>query len=134
MKGRPAAALSEDVLLPAGQRQRPVPAQTVMVVDVAVSERQGEDALADQLLDGVLDAVGGPVIGEAAGEAPGDAEAAVQIPQEHDAGIGCEGSAVEADLDGPVSVRLQDGGLCATVCLNVAVCLQSVNSLTHNGL
>ena len=113
-----AAAFAEDVLLPAGQRQRPVPAQTFMVVDIADSKRLGNDVLADQLFDCVLGAAGRPVIGEASGDSPGDAEAAVQIPQEHDTGIGRDESAVEADLLGPPAIMLQEVGI-----LGQSVCM-----------
>jgi len=75
-------------------KERIVP-QTVVVVDVFVSQRQPVDPLGDQLRDAVLHPVRLPMIGEAGGQLPQDAGLALDLPQQQPSGVGRDLSAVE---------------------------------------
>jgi len=83
----------------AGQhRHRGVMAQMLMVVEVLVSERDSEHALADERRHVVLDQVRPARIHEAACKAPNQADDAVGRPEQKRAGIGGDRPAVETRL------------------------------------
>ena len=106
-------------------RAIPVPEQVVMVVDVLVSQCQGEHALAHRLLHAVFDADLAAVVCEAPGEAGHDTEAFFEFAQEHDAGVRGDRSPVESGLDHAPSVGLKSDLLLATQCSQEVVALSA---------
>ncbi len=90
--------------------------EAVVVVEVAVAEAQGEDALLEEVGEGVLDAIRVAVIGEAAGELIDKVELGFDLAEKESAGVGGDRSAVEVGDDGPGAEVLEDECGCVTVC------------------
>ena len=106
---RPSARRAVQVLAPAGQGQKPVVAQLVVVVDILVAERQSEHPLADQGLEAVLDHG--------------------LVAQENGAAVGAQGSTIEPGLDAAAEMGLKRDLSGDAVCRHEAVVLSAIKSL-----
>ena len=89
---RPAAV---DVPALAQQRQQPVPAQLVVVVEVLVAQADAQHALLHQPLHRMLDPFRPAMILEAPGQPPQDVRAPLHLPQHDPAGVARDLAAVE---------------------------------------
>ena len=101
----------------AGQHgQGRVLAKFVVVVEVFISQRQTEDALAQQGLQPVFDKTRIAPIGEAGGEPPDQAQAVIELPEQQGPGVGGDRAAVERSRHLLALDRFKLEQLHATVC------------------
>jgi hypothetical protein len=92
-----------------------VASKGVVVVEILVSHRHAEDALAQKLRHGVLDEVGSPVVGEAGGELVDESGAPIDLPQEEHPAVGTDVAALEIGLHFAAAEVLKSEGLLDTV-------------------
>ena len=113
------APLAVRIVLADQDGQQRVVAQAVVVDEVFVAEAEAEDALLEQIGQGVLDEFRIAVVGEAAGEWFEEAELGFDLTEEQAAGVGGDGSAVEAGDDFAGAEVLEEQGRGVTGCHGV---------------
>jgi hypothetical protein len=91
-------------------------AKGVVVVEVFVTQGQGEYPLGHQLRHGVFDPLGIAVVGETRSESPKNAGLGFHLPQQESAGVRSDGSAVESSGDRPAAEPLEMELACVTLC------------------
>ncbi len=92
-----------------------------MVIEVAVAQAQGQDALFEEFGEGVLNQLGIAVIGKAGGELVDEVKLGFDFAEEQSAGIGGDGSAVEVGDDVPPAEGLETESGGSTVCHGAVV-------------
>jgi hypothetical protein len=102
--------------------------QFVVVVQILVAERQGEDALPDQRLDPMFDQARVAPVEEASGEAAHQVEAAIELPQQKRAGIRGDRPAIETRDHGTAFDGFKLEQLPGTLCLHRGILSASDNS------
>ena len=117
----------------AGQhRHRRIMAQLVMVVEILVSERDAEHALANERRHGVLDQVRAAGIHKAGCKAPNQADDAVGRPKQQRTCIGGDRPAVESRLHPTAFNGCKTKQVCATLRRHRGEPLQEAKALLQN--
>ncbi len=104
-------------------------AQLVMVDQILVAKREGQDALAHKGWQGVLDVLGATGILEAGGHALDQADGAIGGPQEQGAGIGRDGPTIKGRDHAPPLDGCKSEQIWATVCVHRGAPLNQHKSL-----
>jgi hypothetical protein len=108
--------LTEWVGFVSRDRQERIVAQLVVVIEVAVAQRDGTDPLEEQLFQGVIDEASIVMIDKAAGQAGGQAQALIDLAQEQNATVCGEGATRKIGFDAARTEVLEQHGLRATGC------------------
>ena len=119
----PAPELPRQVVPLAQQRQEPIPAQLVVVVEILVTQTQPVHPLFDQRFDTMLDAIRIPMVGEALAQPTQNPGPLLHFAQEDAPGVGSDLAAVEPAHD-VSSVQALKHELCSgTLCGHKVVLL-----------
>ena len=117
----PSTLASRRVFLADQDGEQRIVAETVVVVEVFVAQAEGEDALFEQLRERVLNQVGMPMIGETGSELVDEVELGFDLSQQEAAGIGGDGTSVEASDNLATAEVLEEQFRVVTVCHGVVV-------------
>ena len=114
--GLPVPELPRQVVPVAQQRQEPIPAQLVVVVEILVAQAQPVHPLLDQRFDGRLDPIRIPMIGEALAEPTQNPGPLLHFAQQDASSVGGDLAAIEPAHD-VSSVQALKHELCSgTLC------------------
>jgi len=117
----PSTLASRRVFLADQDGELRIVAETVVVVEIFVAQAEGEDALFEQLRERVLNQVGMPMIGETGSELVDEVELGFDLSQQEAAGIGGDGTSVEASDNLATAEVLEEQFRVITVCHGVVV-------------
>jgi hypothetical protein len=113
---RPGAVVSLGVVLAGEDGEEGIVAELVVVVEVFVSQAEAKDPLFEQFGEGVFNAVGVAMVGETAAELIDEVELDFEFAEEQAAGVGGDGTAVEAAHDLAGTEVLEEQVVRVTLC------------------
>ena len=112
--------------------ERRIVAQLIVIDQILVAEREGEDALAQQVGDGVGDAVGQPQIAEAFGQPIGQPDRAVGGTEQQRTTVRRDGAAIESTHKFAPATASEVELFLATLCRHRGASPLQAKSLQHN--
>lgn len=116
-----APSQSERIGLPARHREQGIVSQRVVIVEVFVTQRQPEDALAQQLLGRVLDQIRVAVVIEASRQLLDQPMPQIDLAQKERAPVAGKKSSLKIGLNSPLAEVLKCETLLFTLCHPVVV-------------